>query len=135
MAHWTVKIVRTSKGSLLVGPNGHTVYLFTHDRRNHDSCVSISGCKGTWPLLYVTGRPVAGPGARASLLSTITVGGRHQVTYAGWPLYYYSGDSGAASTSYLGFSGFGGTWYGVSASGGRVPHPASGGGGGGGGWA
>jgi len=123
---WTVKIVKTSKGSLLVGANGHTLYMFSRDHRGHDACVSMSGCAAAWPPLYVKGKPVAGTGARASLLSTIAVKGHKQVAYAGHPLYYYAYDAGPAQTGYLGFKAFKGTWYGVSASGSWIPHGSSG---------
>jgi predicted lipoprotein with Yx(FWY)xxD motif len=117
----TVKLAHTSSGSLLVGPNGHTLYMFTRDGRNHDACVAISGCAATWPPFTVMGKASAAHGVRASLLGTTVIShGRHQVTYAGHPLYYYGGDSAAAETGYLGVSASGGHWYGVSASGGRI---------------
>jgi predicted lipoprotein with Yx(FWY)xxD motif len=46
--------------------------------------------------------------------------GGKQVTYAGHPLYTYSGDSGPGQTSYVGAKSFGGTWYAINASGGTV---------------
>ena len=64
------------------------------------------------------GKPVAGPGVRASLLSTIRLpGGTRQVTYAGHALYLYSGDTGPGQTSYVGETAFGGRWYAIDASG------------------
>ena len=117
----SVKIVRTSAGALLVGPNGHTLYMFSHDTKNHDTCAAISGCASNWPPFTASSRPKAGAGVRASMLGLITLsGGKKQVTYAGHPLYYYSGDTAAAQTGYLGTQVSGGTWYGISASGGRV---------------
>jgi hypothetical protein len=40
-----------------------------------------------------------------------------QVTYAGHPLYLYSGDSSPADTSYVGVQQFGGKWYALNAAG------------------
>jgi predicted lipoprotein with Yx(FWY)xxD motif len=117
----TVRIGHTSAGSILETGSGFTLYMFTADGHNRDNCVRKSGCASVWPPYTVSGRPVAGSGVRASLLGTITIsGGKHQVTYAGHPLYRYASDSGPGATDYLGFSSFGGTWDGVSASGGRV---------------
>jgi predicted lipoprotein with Yx(FWY)xxD motif len=117
----TVKIAHTSKGALLVGSNGHTLYVFGRDSRNHDACVKISGCTSLWPPLTTTAKPVAGAGVRRAWLGTISIGGgRKQVTYDGWPLYYYSGDSGPAGTTYLGINVSGGVWYGFTAAGKRV---------------
>jgi predicted lipoprotein with Yx(FWY)xxD motif len=115
---FTVKLASTSAGKLLVNGIGHTLYQFSRDSKNHDACVAMSGCAQTWPPLTITGRPSAGPGVKASLLGTIKItGGKTQVTYAGHPLYTYSGDSSPATTDYLGFSAFNGTWRGVGATG------------------
>ncbi|MFI4993711.1 MAG: hypothetical protein ACHQCH_08880 [Solirubrobacterales bacterium] len=50
-------------------------------------------------------------------MSSIRSAGGKQVTYAGHPLYTYSGDSGPGETSYVGEKQFGGTWYAINASG------------------
>ncbi|MGA9284011.1 MAG: hypothetical protein WBV85_01060 [Solirubrobacteraceae bacterium] len=113
----TVQLRHTSLGSILVNSSGRTLYEFTRDHGNKNSCVAISGCSEVWPSLKASGRPTAGSGIRASLLSTT---GGHQVTYAGHPLYTYSGDSGPGKTSYVGFKSFGGTWYAISATGGTL---------------
>jgi predicted lipoprotein with Yx(FWY)xxD motif len=55
---------------------------------------------------------------KASSLSTIKLpGGASQVTYAGHPLYLYSGDSGPGETDYVGVSAFGGDWDAINAAG------------------
>ena len=113
----TVQLRHTSLGNILVSSSGRTLYEFTRDHANKNSCVTISGCSEVWPSLKASGRPTAGSGIKASLLSTT---GGHQVTYAGHPLYTYSGDSGPGKTSYVGFKSFGGTWYALSASGANV---------------
>ena len=113
----TVQLRHTSLGSILVSSSGRTLYEFTKDRGNKNSCAAISGCSAIWPSLKASGRPTAGAGIKASLLSTTS---GNQVTYAGHPLYTYSGDSGPGKTSYVGAKQFGGTWYALSASGGAV---------------
>jgi predicted lipoprotein with Yx(FWY)xxD motif len=112
----TVQLRHTSLGSILVSSSGRTLYEFTRDRGNKNSCTSIKGCSQVWPSLRANGRPTAGSGVKASLLSTS--GG--QVTYAGHPLYLYSEDSGPGKTSYVGVKQFGGAWYALNASGGAV---------------
>jgi predicted lipoprotein with Yx(FWY)xxD motif len=113
----TVALRHTSLGSILVDSSGATVYEFTRDRGDKDSCMSVSGCTAIWPPLRASGRPVAGAGVKASLLSTITLpGGAKQVTYAGHPLYLYKGGA-PGDTDYVGVSSFGGSWDALSASG------------------
>jgi predicted lipoprotein with Yx(FWY)xxD motif len=116
-----VTLRHTSLGNILATSSGFTLYEFTRDHGPHDSCVSIRECSGTWPPYTTSGRPTAGPGVKASLLSTTRIaGGKTQVTYAGHPLYLYSGDSGPGETSYVGESAFGGRWYALNGSGGAV---------------
>jgi predicted lipoprotein with Yx(FWY)xxD motif len=112
-----IELHHTSLGSILTTSSGLTVYEFTRDRGAADSCVKVSGCSEVWPALLSSGRPTAGPGVKASLLSSIRIaGGASQVTYAGHPLYRYAGDS-AGDTSYVGVSSFGGSWLAVDAAG------------------
>jgi predicted lipoprotein with Yx(FWY)xxD motif len=109
---------QTSLGRILVSSSGRTLYEFTRDHSGASACASIRGCPETWPALLSSGKPLAGSGVRASLLSTIKLpGGGRQVTYAGHPLYLYSGDSGPGETSYVGVRQFGGSWYALSSIG------------------
>jgi predicted lipoprotein with Yx(FWY)xxD motif len=113
-----VGLRHTGIGTILVSSSGRTLYEFTRDRTRTNSCVKIGGCPEIWPALKTSGKPTAGPGVRASLLSTITLpSGAKQVTYAGHALYLYSGDSGPGETSYVGVRAFGGSWYAINSSG------------------
>jgi predicted lipoprotein with Yx(FWY)xxD motif len=114
----TVQLRHTSIGTILTSSSGLTLYEFTRDHTNADSCVKVSGCAQAWPALQSSGTPTAGAGVKASLLSTIRLSsGARQVTYAGHPLYLYSGDSSPADTSYVGVQQFGGKWYALNAAG------------------
>jgi predicted lipoprotein with Yx(FWY)xxD motif len=113
----TVQLRHTNLGNILVSSSGRTLYEFTRDHGHKSSCVAIQGCSSVWPSLKASGRPSAGSGVKASLLSSTS---GNQVTYAGHPLYTYSGDSGPGKTSYVGAKEFGGTWYAINASGGAV---------------
>ena len=116
-----ITLRHTRLGNILATSSGFTLYEFTHDHSSANTCMHISGCSETWPALQTSGRPTAGPGVRASLLSTTRLPhGKTQATYAGHPLYLYSGDSGPGETSYVGESVFGGRWYALNASGGAV---------------
>jgi predicted lipoprotein with Yx(FWY)xxD motif len=121
---YTVEIAKTNLGKILIlgtGENSESVlYLFTHDSRNKDTCAKIGGCTSIWPIATVSGKPTAGPGVKSSLLKTITVKGKHQLTYDGHPLYLYAEDEGVTDTGYVGTPQFGGTWDAVRASGSKV---------------
>ncbi|MDJ1480726.1 hypothetical protein QNI16_09550 [Cytophagaceae bacterium YF14B1] len=75
---------------------GRTLYTFTTDSKNTTSCTS-SGCKAAWPAFTETLASV--PSALdKSLFGTIDVDGKKQLTYKGWPLYYFTQDSGRGMT-------------------------------------
>ncbi|HLH15546.1 MAG TPA: hypothetical protein VKV16_12195 [Solirubrobacteraceae bacterium] len=115
-----VQLRHTHVGAILTTSSGLTLYEFSHDRLREDSCVKIAGCAAAWPALKTSGKPVAGPGVRASLLSSIKIaGGASQVTYAGHALYTYVADR-PGSTEYVGVRASGGTWDAVNAAGGAV---------------
>ncbi len=90
----TVKTAKVGKfGTVLVASNGMTLYRYTPDKKNVSVC--NGACASYWPPLLVKGtaKPTVGSGASASLLgTTMRTGGAEQVTYAGFPLYYYAGD-------------------------------------------
>ena len=112
-----VELRSTRLGKILTTASGLTLYEFTHDRGSENSCVKIHNCAKFWPALETTGRPSAGAGVNASLLSSIGLpGGARQVTYAGHALYLFSQDR-PGETGYVGESAFGGRWYALNAAG------------------
>jgi predicted lipoprotein with Yx(FWY)xxD motif len=114
----TVGLRSTSLGKVLVDSSGFTLYSFSRDPRNKDTCAKISGCSKIWPAWSTRGKPTAGSGVKASLLSTIKLpGGAKQVTYAGHPLYRYRPANERGETAYVGAMQFGGTWEAVNAAG------------------
>lgn len=102
-------------GSALVDAEGRSLYLFTNDTQNGGSSACTGNCLTNWPPLLATGDPVAGDGAEASMLGTITRDdGTTQVTYNGWPLYYYAQDTAPGDAN---GQGVGSVWYLVSPTG------------------
>ena len=88
-------VVTTSEhpelGTILVDTSGRTMYLFTVDERNVSNC--FTGCARAWPPLLTVGDPIAGEGISAGRLGSIArEDGGTQVTYNGWPLYYFAPD-------------------------------------------
>ena len=120
----TVRAVRSkSFGLILVNARGRTLYRYTVDRKSVNLCSADATCNKYWPPMLVKAgaKPTAGAGAKAAKLGTIKSkkAGMRQVTYAGWPLYFFAGDTGAAQTKGQGFEK---EWYVVNTSGALVKH-------------
>ncbi len=102
-----------SLGSFLVDSKGMTLYLFTKDTPNTSNC--YDGCAAAWPPLLTLGAPTSGAGVDASLLGTTTrTDGSVQVTYNGWPLYYFANDKAAGDVNGEGVQG---VWFVVTPDG------------------
>jgi predicted lipoprotein with Yx(FWY)xxD motif len=121
----TVKAVSNKTfGTVLVAANGHTLYRFTPDSKGVSTCTG--SCATFWPPLLVKAgvKPTAGAGINAALLGTIKAAhGKAQVTYAGFPLYFFAADTAPGQTNGQGVMG---KWYVVNKHGGLVKHAMSG---------
>lgn len=85
-------------GAFLVDSKGFTLYLYTKDAPNASAC--YGSCAAIWPPLLTTGAPSAGIGVNADMLgTTVRTDGTTQVTYNGWPLYYYAKDRVAGDST------------------------------------
>ena len=92
-----------------------TLYHYTPDKRGVIKCTAA--CAKFWPPLVVPRgtKPKAGAGISAAKLSTVKrPDGTTQVTYAGFPLYRYSGDTKAGDVKGQGFQG---VWHAVTSAG------------------
>jgi predicted lipoprotein with Yx(FWY)xxD motif len=108
-----------SLGTVLVGPNGRTLYLFEKDKGPKSSC--IGACAQGWPPLMSNGAPKAGTGVKASLLSTFKrPGGGRQVAYDGHPLYYFVQDRKPGQDTGEGLKAFGAEWYVLAPNGKKI---------------
>ena len=117
----TVNLVSSKYGMVLVNASGRTLYRYTPDKKGKSTC---SGkCATYWPPFMAKGKVTAGAGASGSLVGTIKRGKGLQVTYAGWPLYTYVGDTKAGQITGEGTEK---TWYVVSATGALVKKAVAG---------
>ena len=111
-----VQLAKTRLGTILVDSKGITLYDFVKDKGTTSVC--YSACAALWPPLLTTGKPIAGPGVRASLLGTTKrKDGKLEVTYGGHPLYYFVTDRKPGQTTGQGVNQFGGPWWVLSAAG------------------
>lgn len=87
-----VKVVSSDYGRVIADGKGEAFYLFDKENSKKPRC--YGACASVWPPVLTKGKPVAGSGAKQSLLGTTKrANGKLQVTYAGHPLYYYVDDS------------------------------------------
>jgi predicted lipoprotein with Yx(FWY)xxD motif len=115
----TVTTAQTGLGRIVVDGRGRSLYLFEKDTRGRSACSGV--CAAYWPPLLTSGKSIAIKGAKASLLGSVRrADGSRQVSYAGHPLYFFSGDSRRGQTNGEGLQDFGAGWYTLTAAGKRV---------------
>src|SRR5215475_11212904 len=97
-------------GVVLVNAKGRTLYVFMKDKQHRVTCTG--SCTNFWfPLKKGSGKPKAGGTAKAKLLGSVkNPAGGKVVTYNKWPLYTYTGDSGAGKATGQGVNLNGGKW-------------------------
>ncbi|GAA2126876.1 hypothetical protein [Glycomyces algeriensis] len=101
-------------GEFLVDNDGFALYLFTTDTPDTPTCYDT--CATAWPpLLTDTADVTAGGAVDAALIGTAErTDGTMQVTYNGWPLYYYTEDDEPGETEGQGVQS---VWYLVAPNG------------------
>ena len=114
-----VHSANSSFGRILVDRRGRTLYLFEKDKARRSACSGV--CATYWPPLLASRATMPGSAVKGSLLSTIKrAGGARQITYAGHPLYRFSGDKAPGQATGQGTQAFGGGWYVVSPAGKKI---------------
>jgi len=112
----TVKVEKTKIGKLIANSKGLTLYMFRADKGPKSAC--YGACATFWPPLTTVGKPVAGPGVKASLLGTAKrKDGKLQVTYKGHLLYTFAEDKKAGDTKGEASKAFGADWYALTPTG------------------
>lgn len=108
-------------GTVLVNGDNRTIYILSSEAGGKLTCTDDNGCTKVWPdteLPSGVSAGIAGNGAQSSQLGTVkSPDGKLYVTYGGYPLYTYSGDSGPKQNHGQNITSFGGTWYAIDASG------------------
>lgn len=108
-------------GTIVADADGKALYLFTKDTQGKQGKEAESACYETcadaWPPLTVHEQARVGQGLQQELVSTIQrTDGTTQVTYGGWPLYYFAKDSGEQING----QGVGDVWYLVAPDGSTI---------------
>lgn len=103
-------------GTIIVNSEGMTLYDFHKDKGSTPAC--YGACAAAWPPLLTEGEPTAEAGAMASQLGTTKrKDGTVQVTYNGWPLYTFTGDTKPGEANGNDVDAFGAEWYALQPSG------------------
>ena len=112
----SVKTRSSRYGTVLFDGGGRVLYTFARDRGTASTC--YGGCAGAWPPFTVNRAPKASAGVRGGLLGTTRrQDGSLQFTYAGHPLYYFTGDTKPGQITCQNVSSFGGLWLVISPNG------------------
>ncbi|MBP2233991.1 putative lipoprotein with Yx(FWY)xxD motif [Sinorhizobium kostiense] len=114
-------------GDYVADAEGRALYMFEADQRGKGeekaSSTCYDACAEAWPPLIAEGKPTGGESLTPDLIDmSERRGGQMQVSYGGWPLYYYVKDGGAGKTTGHDVEDFGGEWYLVAPSGDVVGH-------------
>jgi predicted lipoprotein with Yx(FWY)xxD motif len=110
---------------VLATSSGETLYMTSLDTSSKSKC--NGACTAIWPPFTASGTLKAGSGVNQSMLGTTTRSdGTKQVTYAGHPLYRFSGDHSAGTDNGENLTDAFGHWTVLNASGQKVTSPGSG---------
>lgn len=100
----TIGIAETSLGTILVGGDGTTLYMFDPDEQGASTC--YDECADNWPPVTVDGDTVGGESIDEEMLGTTErEDGSRQVTYNDWPLYRWIQDDEPGAVSGQGVEG------------------------------
>jgi predicted lipoprotein with Yx(FWY)xxD motif len=114
--HAKVLVRSTAVGKVLVDARGRTLYTRSIDVSRKSTC--YGSCAAAWPPFLTSAKPLAGSGAKQSLLGTTRrTNGTLQVTYAGHPLYYNRQDAQPGEISAQGTAS---NWWLIGSSGKKI---------------
>lgn len=119
-AHVTLATATAPFGTYLTDSAGRALYMWDADRGGTPTC--YGACAEMWPPVTVSESVTAGAGVRPSLVSEVKrTDGTEQVTYGGWPLYFFRPDVRAGELTGQGNTGFGAVWWVVAPDGTPLP--------------
>jgi predicted lipoprotein with Yx(FWY)xxD motif len=99
-------------GRYLTNQDGKSLYMFEQDERGGEYSTCYETCAIAWPPYTTEEAPAAGEHVDAERLGTIErEDGTRQVTYDGWPLYFFARDVYPGDALGQGMDHMGGPWY------------------------
>jgi predicted lipoprotein with Yx(FWY)xxD motif len=123
VADASVTVAETALGSILTDGQGMTLYIFLPDNAGDPTC--YEGCAAAWPPLLSDAAPSVGTALDAAAFGTVArTDGGTQVTFHGWPLYYFASDATPGDVKGQGLND---VWFVVAPDGTPIGAPAAGG--------
>jgi predicted lipoprotein with Yx(FWY)xxD motif len=101
----------TTLGSYLTDKDGNTLYFFSMDANGANNCTG--GCTTAWPVFNVPAitQDKLGIGLSLSDFGSVSSASGNQVTFKGWPLYYYAPGGVREKASQTTGEGVNGLWF------------------------
>ncbi|HAH25565.1 MAG TPA: hypothetical protein DCL77_17710 [Prolixibacteraceae bacterium] len=80
----------TTLGTYLTDKDGNALYFFANDANGANNCTG--GCAAAWPIFYIANltQSQLASGLTLGDFNAISTPNGNQLTYKGWPLYYYA---------------------------------------------
>lgn len=129
-----LKTESSSLGKIVTDASGRALYKYDKDTQGATSSACTGACMSIWPPADEGSSMPMVSGVTAKLATIKGPDGKTQLTLAGWPLYYFSGDTGPGTVAGQNYQGI---WHVVTAAGTPVttaPSTGSGSSGAGGGY-
>lgn len=114
-----VHVGETGLGSILVDPDGFTLYVFDADTDGVSTC--YDACASNWPAVPAD-TPVSSDLDQSIFSSAARTDGSEQLTVNGMPLYLFAPDSAPGDTNGQGLNG---VWWVVDRDGNEVTATSS----------
>jgi len=99
-----LKVKSTSLGKIVVDGKGRTVYTYADDDQGGAKSTCDDACLKVWPAVPAPAKPDVDD-LSGDVGVTKDASGGHQLTYNGWPLYYFSQDQKPGDTNGQGVKG------------------------------
>jgi predicted lipoprotein with Yx(FWY)xxD motif len=109
---YVVKLATSSTlGSYLTDKSGNTLYFFAQDANGLNNCTG--GCTTAWPIFteMTLTQDKLGDGLVATDFGSVSTPNGMQVTYKGWPLYYYAPGGVREKPNQITGEGINGMWF------------------------
>jgi predicted lipoprotein with Yx(FWY)xxD motif len=98
-------------GSYLTDKDGYALYYFSNDADGANNCTG--GCITAWPIFNIDGLTAdqLGTGLTLGDFNAISTPNGNQLTYKGWPLYYYAPAGVREMAGQTSGEAVGGVWF------------------------